>query len=237
MRAWQYVVQVRIKVTHDGSGYLRIGGGIITQVGRKEWIMHYHAEVWIKTNEDIESQIEKIMAPYNENLEVEQREEDGETYWTNPDGFWDWWQIGGRWKGQHVANYDSMEDPDHMQICEICYGTGDRPGWVTYGDEGERLFKDDWARECNGCNSCNGTGSSLKWTTQWLQHPQDVIPVSEIPEELTCATLIVGDKVYHDSYWNGNGFVETEFKEQTIKGKLIELGVTDGYLITLDYHS
>ena len=48
--------------------------------------------------------LDEIMAPYEEcwdedsPLTVEQ-EEDGETYWVNPNAKWDWWSVGGRWLG------------------------------------------------------------------------------------------------------------------------------------------
>lgn len=46
---------------------------------------------------DVEAYVDRAMAPFSEHLEVEEVTEDGETYWTNPDSFWDWYQIGGRW--------------------------------------------------------------------------------------------------------------------------------------------
>lgn len=42
---------------------------------------------------------EAQLAPYDENLEVEAYEEDGETYHHNPKAKWDWYSIGGRWTG------------------------------------------------------------------------------------------------------------------------------------------
>lgn len=42
---------------------------------------------------------EAQLAPFDENLEVEAYEEDGETYHRNPKAKWDWYSIGGRWTG------------------------------------------------------------------------------------------------------------------------------------------
>jgi len=202
--------------------------------------MHYHAEVWIKTNENVESQVESALAPYDEDLQVIQREEDGETWWENPDGWFDWWEIGGRWKGEHVEGYDPTEDPAHLETCDICGGTGDRPGWVLYIYEEDgtrkRTFKDAWAKECNGCNSCLGTGKRLSWPTGWKQHHKDVIPIADIRDDLTCYTLVVGDKVMHDEIYTGDGFADGPMKNKTVKQALAELGVKDGYLVTVDYH-
>jgi hypothetical protein len=43
--------------------------------------------------------ISTLLDPFNENLEVEQHTEDGETWWRNPNAKWDWWMVGGRWSG------------------------------------------------------------------------------------------------------------------------------------------
>lgn len=49
---------------------------------------------------DAEENIKALLAPFDENLEVAQRTEDGETWWYNPKAKWDWYQIGGRWTGE-----------------------------------------------------------------------------------------------------------------------------------------
>lgn len=49
--------------------------------------------------DEAEANIKTLLAPYDENLEVAQRTEDGETWWYNPKAKWDWYQIGGRWSG------------------------------------------------------------------------------------------------------------------------------------------
>lgn len=80
----------------------------------------------------------------------------------NPLSKWDWWVIGGRWQGELDANYDATKVPENWQTCWLCRGTG--------------LRSDDLGREARlkdpsyGCNGCNGTGKSLKWNSQWVQH-------------------------------------------------------------------
>lgn len=183
--------------------------------------MHYHAEVWISDKENVQAQITNIMEPHRE-------DEDRE-------GFWDWYQIGGRWKGVHAPDYDPEKDESHLVTCEICNGTGDRPGWVHY-ENGERKFADSWAEDMNGCNSCRGKGQRMTWPTQWQPHDQDVCPVAELPEGLTCGTLIVGDQLYQQEVWTGHAFEDTDF-DGAVQPVLDRLGVTDGYLVTVDYHS
>jgi hypothetical protein len=234
---------------------------------------HYHAEIWIQTDKDVKQQVQAILAPYGENLEVEQKTEDGETWWTNPNGWWDWWQIGGRWKGAHAEGYDPYSDPEQVETCDICGGTGDRPGWVSYAvtldgitlvsnaptrsiaerralvealrrnaDPNEpveftRRFADDWSKECNGCNSCHGKGIRTSWPTQWKAHELDVAPIVDVPDTLTAYTVIADSNVLHEEAWNGSTFVDGALKGKTVKQALFELGISDGFLVTVDYHS
>jgi len=181
--------------------------------------MHYHAEVYLKElGTSIQDQIQEILDPYNEDVDE-----------PNPKSFWDWWQVGGRWKGAHVPDYDANKDPDHQERCWLCGGTGVRPG-------GREQFGEEWFKETGGCNGCHGTGMATKWPTQWTPHDKDVIPVSEVPENLTCYTIVLLGKVLHEEEWNGEKFVKGKIDGKTIKEVLKENDITDGYLVTVDYH-
>lgn len=180
--------------------------------------MHYHAEIW--TEEENDSDVTKILTPYEEGIHG---------YGYNLQGWWDWWQIGGRWKGIHVPGYDATKDPDHIVICNLCHGTGKRPGAL-------EQFGAEWVEQTNGCNGCHGTGEAISHPTLWQQHPQDVIAVSEIPDCLTCHTLVVRGEVYHIDEWTGDEWVKTDF-DGNVSEKLRELGVDDGFMVTVDYHS
>ena len=57
--------------------------------------------------------------------EVEVYEGVEEVYWYNPEGQWDWWMIGGRWRGEHVRNGGYIEDIERER-CDLCNGTGTR---------------------------------------------------------------------------------------------------------------
>lgn len=57
--------------------------------------------------------IEDVMRPFDENLKVEKCVEDGEEYWYNPNGKWDWYQVGGRWAGA-LKLKDSITRTDDM---------------------------------------------------------------------------------------------------------------------------
>jgi len=173
---------------------------------------HYHAEVLIPSKENVEEQVEEIMSPYYEENEDEEAIK-----------LWDWYMIGGRWKGAHDPTYKQEEDPDHIIPCRYCNATGLRED-MGHWEDGKKVFKDEWAEKCNGCNVCHGTGKELTWPTEWKSHPKDTISINEIPEGLTCYTLILPGKVLEDI-------------EKTLVKKLLEEnGIDEGFLVTVDYH-
>jgi len=101
---------------------------------------------------DIETGVSKKLEPFNE--------------CTNENGFYDRYQIGGRWTGTLSKEYDPTKDPRNIETCNLCGGTGKR--------------KDSDYEWHGGCNGCNGTGKSLKWPTEWVKSPTDVVTVREL---------------------------------------------------------
>jgi len=95
----------------------------------------------------IEGEVQTIMEKYNENLEETMmgeygitphytdgaEDEDGKTYLYNPEGLWDWFSIGGRWRNSKVPAglgrpdkfkdlYNSLHDSKLHEGCRIpCY--------------------------------------------------------------------------------------------------------------------
>ena len=203
--------------------------------------MHYHAEVWVSKpralfgssfKESTDRAVEIAMAPHQEN-------EDG-------DGWWDWYQIGGRYTGRHDPSYDPSGDPANIEKCPTCNGTGFR---TDKGGKEERVK--DPTYTCNACGDFildenkkivgwkhgpAGAGKRAKWPTSWVPFAGDVMEVRDIPELLSCYTLVVKGQVEQERVWNGEDFVATDF-DGLVVPKLKELGITDGYLVTVDYHS
>lgn len=117
--------------------------------------MHFHAEVHLKSLENWEKELDDIMSKYHE--------DDG--------GFYDYWDVGGRFAGAH---------------------------------------------------------SQIKIRNFFTKHPDNIVlPVKDLPEDLIAYTLIANGQVFH---WEEDG------KEEPIKKKLKELGITDGYVVTVDCH-
>lgn len=86
---------------------------------------------------------------------------------SNPEGYWDWWQIGGSWSGC-LTSVDPEDNPANWETCFVCAGTGKRDDEL-----GQRERERDPAYTCNGCN---GTGKTLKFSLE--EYDGDVLPVA-----------------------------------------------------------
>lgn len=193
--------------------------------------MHYHAEVWIEhPSEDVQAQLDAILAQYRERYD----KNDILTGW------WDWWQIGGRFTGSHDG-YDPVDDPRNVETCSTCNGTGFRSDAL-----GLNCRRENPSYTCNGCGKQQddgtwthgryGAGKRLKWSTEWAEHPGDVMRVEDVKRGLKTWTLVVKDTVLHQKAWTGEEWEPTDF-DGKVKSALKRLGITTGYLITVDYHS
>ena len=65
-------------------------------------------------------------------------------------------------------------------------------------------------------------------------HAGNVTPVKSA-ENKTCHTLIIDGIAYLTERWNGDCYMPTGFDGKA-KAKLAELGITEGFLVTVDYH-
>jgi hypothetical protein len=153
--------------------------------------MHYSNLVIVKRKGegingdfDLEKAVDVAMGPH---------EEDG--------GFWDWYQIGGRWTGT-FDGYDPTKDPANQKPCDLCGATGKRTDSVA---EAHPHLKEK-------CNGCDGTGIRAEWPTQWNHHDGDVMPVAQLTEDHL--VLPNGYGVYSRERWlpwrETDAFVEQE---------------------------
>lgn len=69
---------------------------------------------------------------------------------------WDWYQVGGRYTGL-FDGYDPEKDAANMEACQ-------------------------YHRAGPDCPHCKGTGTSVKWPTEWVKHDGDQMPVSQLTE-------------------------------------------------------
>jgi hypothetical protein len=115
--------------------------------------MHYSNLVIVPKTDDVEAAVKEAMGPH---------EDDG--------GFWDWYQIGGRFTG-YLDGYDPERDSRNIVACEFCNGIGEVVVEVGVGDSPRK------------CRRCNGTGFETKWPTRWASHPGDVIPIEDLTDK------------------------------------------------------
>jgi hypothetical protein len=185
--------------------------------------MHYHMEVWLaditKTN-TLEKQIAKALRRYKDDI-------------------WDWYQIGGRWTGAHIPGYDSEADPDHQEKCSLCNGTGRRKD-TFFLHTNEEL--DAWLKQTKGCNGCNGTGTAIKWPTAWKPQEKDIIPVTDLPDGFCCHYLVISTppRIFSIDHYDSKEhkfLLNPDFAAGKVCDKLKELGITSGFLVTVDCHN
>jgi len=192
--------------------------------------MHHHAEILISSlSKDIEAQIGKILAPFS-------------LYRNYESGWWDWWVMGGRYTGVKVKEYNPKNIPENYEKCWLCHGTGFRTDYIGLKS---RMLNPSYT--CNVCgeydpetktwaNGKMGAGMKLKHPPDWVNCPACILPVDSIPSDLKCYTLILGDKILHKEIWTGGAWVDTDF-DGSVKKALEENEITEGYLVTVDYHS
>lgn len=125
--------------------------------------------------------------------------------------FYDWYQIGGRYCGRHTG-YKPWEDPANQEICSLCGGTGQR-----------RDMKVN-----NGCNGCSGHGITTKWPSSWVRYEHDAMALKDVRDDCTAYTVIIAKGRWPKIIFTFDGNVKALLKEH---------GITDGYLVTVDYHS
>lgn len=184
--------------------------------------MHYYALALIPAQDGVVEAVTKVMGPWCE--------EDGE----NPNGWWDWWVIGGRWTG-HLSEYDPVNDPRNWEKCFLCQGTGIRTDWrlkdPTYG--------------CNGCGN-KGTdippGMRLKHAPQWVRHEHDTIPVASLlrlyvraPEKVEPYRFVTPTGSVGKENWTGQTFLKDE--EYPTKFVAALRAHNDHLAVIVDYHT
>lgn len=138
--------------------------------------MSHFSVIVLTKGEDPVAEATRLLAPYDEAGE-----------WFADGSRWDWWVIGGRWTGS-LDGYDPTTDPANVEVCDLCSGTGTRPG-------GLEQFGQAWFDQCNGCNGCSGKGTRVKWTL--APHDGDIAPVTQIGEFLPFA-IVTPDGEWHE---------------------------------------
>ncbi|WP_344309746.1 hypothetical protein [Fodinicola feengrottensis] len=125
--------------------------------------------------EEAETAVSEALRPFDASLEVEElTDEDGETYWRNPQAHWDWWTIGGSWRGTFQARIDAKTDdimvPEPRSANEDAYlrpfaVDGGRAGMLRLQAQRDRASNaalEDWDRYAK---VIDGTPQHEPWST------------------------------------------------------------------------
>ena len=119
--------------------------------------MHYSNLVVIEKTDDIETAIKEAMGAHED-----------------AGGFWDWYQIGGRWTGA-LDGYDPETDQANIETCNLCHGTGIRTDAVGVAN-GMVTNKT--------CNGCDGKGKRVVWPTNFKKHSGDIAPIESLTDKI-----------------------------------------------------
>jgi len=202
--------------------------------------MHFLAFVIIpKRSKNIEAAVAKAMAPFSE--------ED------HSRGFWDWYQIGGRWSG-HLSGYDPGNDPKNIVDCKWCHASGIRTdnvgkanGFPTMALSPE--IAKQVGRDTGYCNGCGGLGRHTTWPTEWGTHTGDVQPASAALEACKQGASEAADKWPHTLIANGEAlrrdryvltkrdFVQTPDFEKKVLATLAKAAKAGDVVVVVDCHS
>jgi hypothetical protein len=149
----------------------------------------------------------------------------------NPKSKWDYWTIGGRWTGA-FSEYEPDKDPDNIETCWLCNGTGKRNDAV-----GKMARLEDPKYTCNGCR---GTGKKLKWPTEWKSFHGDVLPIAAIPKEEPSFALVTPSGRWHERAtmgWFGcsYGAVQTPDEWKKKYHRLLK-NYKDNWAVAVDCH-
>lgn len=172
--------------------------------------MHMLAAVIVPdgtTRDSAEEVVAPIMEPFNEAIDYNT-------------GWWDWWQVGGRYTG-YYAEYDPTTDPRNQETCRLCAGTGTRRDMTV----------------ANGCNGCEGTGTARRWPTDWAPIEDDIVPARILlaPGMRLPFSVVTPDGVWHRQTWNGEDWIDDEDWPATVQ-KAIK-PYADQRFAVVDYHS
>ena len=213
--------------------------------------MHYHLEIIMPPVENIESAIEEIMQPFDENNE------------DNRHSFWDWYQIGGRYSGSKLESLVPQEQLDafyaELKNRKVTV-SGFTAGKQEISPASQIPMVDElWREICPGssdvCPLFNHSGQCKK--------DYDICTLDKMPELLSADAVIIAAPNYnesgleakhliHKSIWNGVSCIDTKFNgnvKTSINDYINKLeNYKDEYkekyspredwlIVTVDYHS
>lgn len=226
--------------------------------------MHYHLEIVMPPTDDVEKRIAEVMQPFDENF-TEEEDEEGYRY-NNPNSFWDWYVIGGRWAGIHLQ---TLVDPERLSEFneeltkrEVTV-SGVVCGKQTLQPASQIAMVDELWREYFPDSELKACPLFSHFASNYEDNCLDVDSFNTIGKHLTASHLIIAgldykDEKYEakhmlqDEVWNGCTHLETTWDGNIITGVEMCMDkmksyrddfrekntVNDDWLVaTVDYHS
>ena len=207
--------------------------------------MHYHLEIIMPPTDKIDEKIEEILEPFKEG--------------TNNYGFWDWWQLGGRWNniklthGLNLKEFYEELSKQKITVSSVVFGKeGLRPeSQIELVDKiWQEFFPDHPSKVCPLFDHYKSDGC-------------EVTLLKNTPLDLKCERVIIAAKCTFDekieakfmiakSIWNGTNSMPVNWKgtlEHAIemhnehingyKPEYIEevTPASDWLCVTVDYHN
>lgn len=183
--------------------------------------MHYHAEMYLK-----ELDGRPIWGIVSGQMNRGVRAKTG----------WDWFVVGGCWSGEKLM---AKLDPNKVKAFSAEFEKRGY-GWTSMEHPEEERRRD--THKLFMKYFPNFKGEIPVYRDQYKEGggEGDICKVSELPEKFSCHTLIIPGKrsaeVLMTQEWDGKDFVKTSFDGDAV-AELKKRGLTDGYLVTVDYHS
>ena len=207
--------------------------------------MHYHLEIIMPPTENVKEAITKILAPFDENLEED-----------NKHAFWDWWVIGGRYSGQHtIGRYDSEKmdsfykelNNNKVTVSGITFGKSELSpaSQIPFVDA---LWQTHFPEDDGPCPLFKHSND------QYKDNYADVCQMFNLPDHLECSRIIITNSEFEPefmiegSYWNGVSWNDTKwdgkvktalemYKENKDEWREKNTIKSNWLLVTVDYHS
>lgn len=174
-------------------------------------------------------------------------------YWSqyNPDSKWDWYVVGGRWTGFLAPEYDPYTDPENLETCSLCAGTGVRPDMPVFADGASPFESKPVRTEAAKCNGCEGKGTSVKFSlrpfdgdtkpvSEWIALMDAQAGKDEKDEKYVPYCVVTPDKKWHqrgDMGWFGMSSNEKDKDNWIRQVREAVDAYKDGYLaVVVDFH-
>lgn len=186
--------------------------------------MHYHLEIIMPPTDNVEEAVERIMKPFSENCEDEYQQKYA---------FWDFYVIGGRWAGDKLRqSFDADKlNAFHSELEKRKITvSGLQCGKQKLEPDDQIPMVDALWREYfpEGGETC----PLFSHYNDQYQHSDgypDIMPLKDIPEELSAERVIIASYNYKDEleaefmisgdFWNGVTHVKAEW-EGTVQSAL-----------------